>query len=292
MSRLSWPPLGAPRSITVPRGILRGFVRERALARFDLEANHPQILTKGARLPPISKLKKDPDLVLTSWNLAHAVKKAELLRGPPRRELDLAVFGLLLETARLWAPRESNLRLAKGAASSLADFSGTSLAGRLGQGATILHMYDRGYRFIGRAPPATHNGRTPDFKFSGSSGGGCALVEAKGGFARDTRQLALKAKLRDASKQLLLWQAPKQELFATAALFTEAGVAAPSLVAHARIPAAKSSTGSPGPTQHWRDNYESWLRAMDWHGAAERLLDGASSGRSIIHYFRATLAGC
>lgn len=105
----------------------------------------------GMRRPPNPPLWRNlaaprPPMQFTGWQLAHAVIKTDYLI---ERDWLLPGLGFILQIDRivdLGAGR--NLRLVTGSPATLNDFTGMSLAGRIGQGLSLLFAHSNGYGFV------------------------------------------------------------------------------------------------------------------------------------------------
>lgn len=191
--------------------ILQAFGTQAILPIYELERLHIQ--TKGTRIRPFVDgrgFSKDPlcpgtgakpaELKLTGWRLAHAVKKADCLRQMPFEFLQH--LGFLLEYLPALDWRRGNLRLLPGVASAYADFAGSSLAGRIGQGVALLFMDARGYSFAAHYPRVAGS-PGPDFIFEKQSiRGDRILVEAKGSFVAPRVQPNIKGTLAEGLDQI------------------------------------------------------------------------------------------
>jgi hypothetical protein len=267
--------------------ILRAFGTRASLPVFELERAHIQ--KKGTRIRPFVAdrgFTRDPlcpsmnvspaELQITGWRLAHAVKKADCLRQMPFTFLQR--LGFLLEQFPMLDWRRGNLRLRDGIATAYADFAGTSLAGRIGQGVALLFMENRGYVFVGHYQrPLRRPG--PDFVFeqpsSDYSASNRALVEAKGAFVLHARQPDIKGVLREGLKQIKKAKAARvAKSFAIGTFLREQADTSsePSLVAFVD-PDGRGESDSVDDYPDWiiRANYAAWLAAMGFHDAASDL---------------------
>ena len=182
--------------------------------------------------------------------------------------MDAASFVLGVASTLDW--RQSELRLYSGASRSRADFAGTSLAGRIGQGVALLVMDLRGYGYH------AHYQRDPGKRgpdFIAQNGATRAFVEAKGAFVAPRHRPDIKAILRDGLEQLKGSSAPGvTKSFVVATFLREAGdrYPEPSLVALVD-PDIDDAESEDSPDWVIRENYAGWLRAMGLHGAASDL---------------------
>src|SRR4051812_41428660 len=101
----------------------------------------------------------------------------------------VASLGFLLENGHMFGRDSQNLRLAEDAIGLLDDFSQAALAGRIGQGLSLLYMEAQGYAFVARFSAfcaaanvsIPQHSQTPDAVFENGKKDR-ALVESKGGF--------------------------------------------------------------------------------------------------------------
>lgn len=254
---------------------------------------------KGFTKDPNYEDQPDPpnELTIDSSRLAHAIIKADCARRAPLHILDAGASGFLLEHKYLFEWHPDNLRLAESMAAFYADFSRTSLSGRIAQGMAILFMEERSFPFVerfatalrlikaGKHPRVRLSGnvpsKIPDFIFQegGNGTGEFALVESKGGFV-DPKEDApnIKGALGEALGQLDGWDtvlspAPRQT-FAIATYLRESVDLReePSLIAYVKSEEEPLSTSHtkprhPHPKQFSQDmlrrgNYSAWLWGM------------------------------
>jgi hypothetical protein len=237
------------------------------------------------------------DLNVAAWRLAHAIKKADCTRGIPPIALHLGALGFLVEYSCLFDWNADNLRLNNGMADFYSDFTRTGLAGRVGQGMTMLFMEEMGYSYGGRFSTFLKSARgqaaankllkektvkrlnpkTPDFIFEKNTQE-MALAESKGGFVSPGNTSDIKGDLRDALTQLEGWdrifvpQPSKSFAIGTYLKETDDPSVEPSLIAFVD-PAPDEPTEK---IEYPRDlirrcNYAGWLSGMGFDSAANRL---------------------
>lgn len=268
------------------------------------------VITPGARTRPLGAATRM--LQISAWRLVHSIIKADCARHSPSLWLRIGAAGFLIEHFHLFHWDPENLRLADGMADAYADFTRTSLAGRIAQGMTILFMEDQGFAFVDRfaAFLRRHNGhrvagswprtttgsassrkrrfRTPDFVFEkhsiGSTPPARALAESKGGFVAPGQNADIKRDLSDALDQLDGWggrlSPPINKSFAVGTYLREAEDQStePSLLAFVDPePGEPEGTIEYQPDAIRRANYAAWLTGMGFNDAALRVLARAQS---------------
>ena len=181
-------------------------------------------------------------------------------------------LGFLLEQLPALDWRRGNLRLLPGVASAYADFAGSSLAGRIGQGIALLFMDAHAYAFAAHYPRAAGT-PGPDFIFEHRADR--VLVEAKGAFVAPKVQPNIKGILADGLHQLSRAKPlGSKKSYVVGSFLRENGDQAeePSLVAFVdpENDLSSSSDESP-PDLVVRHNYAAWLDAMNLHYAASDL---------------------
>lgn len=180
---------------------------------------------------------------------------------------------MLLQLRPLTDWRFGELRLRDGVATALADFSRTSLAGRIGQGVALLFAESKGYRFAShysRAPGASG----PDFVLEAGASTIRALMEAKGAFVRPGERSAIKSVLNNALQQLAVASATgASKSFAVATLLRERGDRSvePSMIAFVDPEDESPVRSEEPPDSVRRNNYAAWLGAMGLHDASSDL---------------------
>ena len=117
------------------------------------EIEKAKVLKKHAKIRPLPN--SSVQLGFSAWKLAHAIKKADCARWRANAPLFVSASGFLIENAQLFAWNGEALALNDGASEFLADFSGTSLAGRVAQGMALLFLESKGYSYVGRFEAAT-----------------------------------------------------------------------------------------------------------------------------------------
>jgi len=279
------------------------------------ERDPQDVLTRGAHIRPFAS--PSNMLAISSWRLAHAVKKAECSGLPSPAFLRWTSLGFLLEQSQLLHWNGHNLRLFDGMANFYDDFSRTSLAGRIAQGVTVLFMEDRGFPFFERFGTfmRRHGGqsilgrvaakkgsegsrsRAPDFVHE-SATQERALVESKGGFVSPRAQPDIKGALRSALGQLSVWgdylvpRIPKAYAIATYLREVSDTSTEPSLIAFVDPDSDEQRDGLYYPRTAIRmGNYASWLAAMGLVEASMKLWSGSESSPEAIHAPVVTIQG-
>lgn len=285
----------------------------RSIAVHELDRLHVQV--RGAHIRPFNDqegFSKNPNvpthrgtLDFTLWELFHASKKAELLNARPAAAVVVSALASLVEHFDLFA-NAPQLKLRDGHASLYADFSSTSLAGRLAQGMALLFMQSRGFAYVERmeallnralrrrnytpgtlAPGVIGLSSTtglptqdPDFIFEGRGGrNDLALAESKGSFAIPTHSPNIKGAMSDGLTQLAYWprflNPPPRKSFVVGTFFREEcdTHAEPSMIAfvdpEGDEPTDDQRTFSEDAIR--RANYAAWLRQMGFQYAANAL---------------------
>ena len=275
----------------VPLKAVRTLIGQNSLQVIEYDKTTVQKPNVWAR--PLDQPSKD--LKFSAWQLAHAVKKADCARWPSSKSLALRSAGFLLEQADLFDWGSGELRLNPGMSDYNADFSGTSLAGRISQGMTLLFLEDEGYSYVGRFEAVMHNfgsgkrsrkaqqkkQKAPDFVVENAVRGR-ALAEAKGGFLRTGGRPNIKGKLNEALEQLSngtkLMTPQPQKSFAVGTFLREADDCSgePSLIAYTDPPSDEPESSVEVPKDAIRRaNYASWLSLMGFDDAALRLWTGS-----------------
>jgi hypothetical protein len=240
-----------------------------------------------------------------AWSLAHAVRKADCARKTSPLFVEVGAIGFLVEQMHFFDWSHQGVNLATSMATVLADFSGTSLAGRVAQGVAVLQMEHQGYAFLERfesflehpgvaAGPGSMQGvgvsetRTPDFVFCANSGG-VVLAESKGRFVAPAGDSHVKGKLREALEQLdagcgMLACEP-EGICALGTFLREIQDVTHGGSLLATVAERKTPSGRVPPcsaTVVKQSNYAAWLRGMGLHQQARSLAtlgELASSGQ-------------
>jgi hypothetical protein len=192
-------------------------------------------------------------------------------------------LGFLLENLPALDWRRGNLRLLPGVASAYADFTGSSLAGRIGQGVALLFMDARGYSFAAHYPRATGT-PGPDFIFENKSTPiDRILVEAKGSFVVPRVQPNIKGTLAAGLDQISKANPlGARKSYVIGSFLREHGDPGqePSLVAFVDPENNRSNpSDSTPPDLVIRHNYAAWLDAMNLPYAASDLRARSSRER-------------
>lgn len=259
-------------------------------------------LDKTAVQKPYGRIRPLPapmdSLSLSSWSLAHAIKKADCARWRSSRILWLKKAGFLLENINLFDWSESELCLHEGMAGYYADFSASGLAGRVGQGIALLFLEDRGYAYVGRFETewrrrAALQGKSwpkgkkkaPDFIAENKR---CewVLAESKGSFSAPDSKPNIKGALNDGLTQLDGWDqyiTPQPtKSYAIGTFLREVGDTSNEASAIAFVDPEPGAPYEPVefPTDAVRlANYASWLALMGFDDVARRLTTGTGEAR-------------
>ena len=284
------PPLvGLRRWTAVPRQIVRSFNGRSNLPVHELVKS--KVETPHARTRPLPSA--SGTVQFSAWRLAHAVKKADCLRLPTAAALWAGASGFLLENSNLFDWTTSEWCLNEGMSGFYADFAGTGIAGRVAQGMALLFLEDNGYAYVGRFETewkqraAAQNKqwpgdktRAPDF-IAENVKKEWALAESKGGFLSPGKNAPIKTALKDGLNQLNGWDkfiTPQPaKSFAIGTFLRESGDTSgeTSLIAFVDPePEAPENPVEFPPDAVRRANYASWLSAMGFEDAANRLRKG------------------
>jgi hypothetical protein len=263
------------------------------------ELDKVTVAKAGKRVRPLPA--PSDTLRMGAWRLAHAITKADCARGAPSWFFHSGAAGFLIQNLFLFDWNPANLRLAYGMADFYADFTRTSLSGRIAQGMNVLFMENRGYSFVERffgfliknhgqagakqlmKDKAKHSAKpksrckTPDFVFEQHTQD-LALSESKGGFVAPNRKPNIKGDLNDALNQLEGWDTlltPSiNKSFAVGTYLREKGDLSPetSLIAFVDPNGSKSKKNIEFPPDSIRrGNYAGWLAGMGFVESANRL---------------------
>lgn len=269
------------------RHVLRALTGSASLAVHEIEKD--KVETKHARVRPLPAA--TDHLQFSAWRLAHAIKKADCARWRASSSLFVGASGFLIENAQLFTWNGKALALNDGASELLADFSGSSLAGRVAQGMTLLFLESKGYSYVGRFEtewrqraaaqnkvwPAGKK-KAPDF-IAENVQKEWILAESKGGFAKPDTQPNIKGALSEGLSQLDGWDKHMHpqpiKSFVVGTFLRESGDLSDekSLLAFVDPEPGEPET----PVEFPRDavrraNYASWLSLMGFDAAAERIL--------------------
>lgn len=272
--------------LSAPHHILRSLTGRSQLPIHELLKS--KVNTPYARIRPLPK--SSGSVHFSAWRLAHAVKKADCLRWTGVQTPLLGASGFLLENGDLFDWNASELRLNQGKASFYADFTSSSLSGRIAQGMAVLFLEDMGYAYVGRFETewkqraATQNrgrptgmGTAPDF-IAENVNKDWVLAEAKGGFSSPGRKPRIKGALEEGLHQLEGWDKyiyPQPiKSFVIGTFLRETGDADDETSVIAFVDPEPETPDN--PVEFPRDavrraNYASWLQIMGLDGAAARL---------------------
>lgn len=208
-------------------------------------------------------------LDLTPLRLSHAVIKADFTKEPALAWA--ASLGFFFQQLAILSWNKGELRLQPDLIDACADFFGTSLAGRIGQGVALLMMEERGCHYVAHFE-RRHGEQGPDFIMESRTGR--ALVEAKGMFARPNTNSQVKRVLRGGLQQLEVPEDQRRgadKSFCIATVLREVGDPhlEPSMVAF--VDPNQEGQGTQDPAWVVRENYGGWLRAMGQFSSAARL---------------------
>lgn len=283
---MSFPLSHAARWGAVSRQVVRTFNGRSKLPIHELAKT--TVEKPYARTRPLPSASEE--LSFSAWRLAHAVKKADYLCWPTSPILWAGATGFLLENGHLFDWSASEWCLNQGMSNFYADFSGSSIAGRIAQGMALLFLEDKGYAYVGRFETewkqraATQNkqwptGKTkaPDF-IAENGRKEWVLAESKGGFSTPGQQPPIKGALRDGLTQLDGWdkyispQPVKSLAIGTFLRETGDTSSETSLIAFVdpEPEAPENPVEFPKDTVR-RANYAAWLSVMGLDEAANRL---------------------
>lgn len=224
-------------------------------------------------------------LPLTGIRLAHAVVKADYLIA---RNYALPSLGFLLQMDQIIDfTSATNLKLVAGASSILADVTQSSLAGRVGQGLSILFAEARGYNFLGHLssdpsvsahPAATRPKRLADFLFEHANRSRM-ILESKASFTlvdnacSPIKRMLQKALMEQVDPWMGIITPSPSKGYAAYSCLREVGNATRSAIVFVDPPGEKGDGPHVRLPEDWtrRQNYAAWLRAMGLPEAAERL---------------------
>ena len=249
-------------NVSSASGKIRPFVNPRGFTR------DPKCLPHG----------RNPDsLKFRAWKLAHAIKKADCANHVPSHILFVWSFGFLLEHATVFNWNPNDFRLEDGMSDFYADFSRTSLAGRVGQGMSFLFMEKQGYpfgeRFFPPKPPKKGKSpgkfKIPDFRFEDGNGT-WSLVESKGSFVSRRTDPNIKGVLNEALIQLGGWGYKKSFAVGTFLREKSDGRHEPSLLAFVDPEDDETPPSIPADAIR-RGNYADWLYGMGFIDVASDL---------------------
>jgi hypothetical protein len=198
-----------------------------------------------------------------------------------------------LENAHLFNWNAGNLCLNEGMSSYHADFSGSSLAGRIAQGMALLFLEKKGYAYVGRfesewkrraaiqnKPWPADKKKAPDFIAENKSKE-WVLAESKGGFASPDSKPNIKGALSEGLIQLEGWDklfTPQPtKSFAIGTFLRESGDSCEETSLIAFVDPEPEAPQDPVefPTDAVRRaNYASWLSLMGFDDASSRLRSG------------------
>jgi len=256
------------------------------------ECDKVKVQTKHGHVRPLGRANRE--ISFSAWQMAHAVVKADCAREQNPRRLAVAAIGFLLEHVHLFDWRyENELRLSAGMSDYYADFTNTSLAGRVAQGMALLFLEEQGYAYVGRfsevkaklKKTGTTPAREPDFIVENGKGKR-ALAEAKGAFLKPNATCNIKGTLGDALEQLDGWdryitpQPIKNFAIGTFLREVKDPFGEPSLLAFVDPEPGEPERRIEIPSDAVRRaNYASWLALMGFDDVAQRLRTGDGSPR-------------
>lgn len=260
------------------------------------ELDRTNVLTAGAWIRPFDPARgfiNDPrcppsptppsKLAFSAWRLAHAIVKADFLRWLPLAAV--SQLGVFIDLLPILDWRASELRLRAGVAGALADFSGTSLAGRVGQGIALLFAEDRGFPFAGHYPRMSGL-PGPDFVVEGDSSPSRVLIEAKGAFVRPNDSPKIKGVLKEglgqlssASSQTAANSFAASKSYVVGTFLRERGDNShePSMIAYVDPDFDETRPEDGRSDRVRRSNFSAWLDAMGLHDAASDLRSYAAT---------------
>lgn len=263
---------------------------------YDFSTKKKNLKIKYGHLRPLPAQPSDI-LSFSAWELAHAVRKAELTLNLNDNIVNCMSIGFLLENGYMFEWDSQNFRLSENAMSLLIDFSSSSLRGRISQGISHLYMAKLGYSFIGHFNTIYKNkisnkkAKTPDFVFE-KNNSIRALVESKGSFVHENEIAKIKGQFSDALKQLTPWgkeiDPSIRNKFAIGTNIREKGDnnKEPSLIAFID---PENNTENRNivipPYVIRRANYVSWLKGMGYNRASSLLSGKSEREHTIFNFF-------
>lgn len=285
-----YPFIGLSHWIALPRQVLSAFNGKGSLPIHEFDKANVQ--KPYARIRPF--LNSSGNVSFTSWRLAHAIKKADCARWSSSQILWLETAGLFLENAQLFDWEASNFCLNAGMSDFYADFSRSSLTGRIAQGMALLLLEEKGYAYVGRfetewksraakqnkpCPPGKK--KEPDF-IAENEQKEWVLAESKGSFVSPGKKPNIKNSLKTSLAQLDGWDkyiTPQPtKSFAIGTFLRESRDCSKetSLIAFVdpEPEAPEDPVEFPSDAVR-RANYASWLSLMRFDDAANRIRFGA-----------------
>lgn len=273
----------------LPRQVLSAFNGNSSLPIHELKKANVQ--KPNARIRPFSK--SSGNVKFSAWRLAHAIIKADCARWPSSLPLWIGPAGFLLENAQLFDWQAAKFCLNEGMSKFYADFSGSSLAGRIAQGMALLFLEEQGYAYVGRfetewkrraaaqsksGPPGKK--KAPDF-IAENEKQEWVLAESKGGFASPASKPNIKSALNAGLTQLDGWDkhiSPQPiKSFAIGTFLRESGDCSNETSLIAFVDPEPEEPEDPVEFQAdavRRANYASWLSLMGFDDAANRIRIG------------------
>jgi|GEM_PF-922639 hypothetical protein len=286
---MAYPLISINHWIALPQKVLSAFNGQGSLPIHELDKAKVQTPRGHVRPLPMSS----GSVSFTAWRLAHAVKKADCARWPSSQLLWTGPAGFLLENAQLFDWNAANFCLNEGMSNFNADFSGSSLAGRIAQGMALLFLEEKGYAYVGRFETewkrraATQSKswplgkkKAPDF-IAENEEKEWVLAESKGGFASPESKPNIKGSLNAGLEQLEGWDRhiipQPTKSFAIGTFLRESGDNSEETSLIAYVDPAPEEPKDPVefPTDAVRRaNYASWLSLMGFYDAANRVRIG------------------
>lgn len=287
---IPYPFIGLNHWIALPRQLVSASKDKGSLPIYELDK--AKVQNPNTRIRPFPN--SSGNLSFTSWRLAHAIKKADCARWSSSQPLLLETAGLLLENAQLFDWEADRFCLNAGMSNFYADFSRSSLTGRIAQGMALLLLEEKGYAYVGRfetewknqaakqnksCPPDMK--RKPDF-IAENAQREWVLAESKGSFVSSGRRPNIKRPLKDGLEQLDGWdkyitpQPTKSFVIATFLRESRDCSEETSLIAFVdpEPEAPEDPVEFPSDAVR-RANYASWLSFMRFDDAAKRIRFGA-----------------
>lgn len=227
------------------------------------------------------------DLSFNGVGLAHAVVRADYL---DRRSLVTPGIAFLLQAHGIVDFGSRPVALKNGTNAAMNDFSLTSLAGRVGQGLTILYAHSLGMKFTAHLHShlaslnggAAVSGPVADFLFS--DGVQSIVFESKASFAlQDNDPSHIKGRLKSALERqvdpslMRITPTPSNGYVVYSCLRESAWRPSAIFVVDPPSDSQGAADIPCSPEQIWRENYGAWLRAMGLHEAGQRLIGAPHS---------------
>lgn len=252
--------------------------------------NIGRIYTKGAKVRRKVQRPSPQNIKFSLISLAHSTAKADLLKSKKPRTLE--IISTLLQIWSVLCARCREFRLKNYISERYADFSRTSLSGRVGQGLALLCLESRGFVYASRFDEITRQlgrgritrqlrtSRIPDFILENRYGE-WMICEAKGSFVPFHRRVVrFKSTLKSAVDQVQNGVNIIQRYYtgnvdgcAVGSWIREEYDEDESAILETHIPTNNAKTTNIHRSPLIRQmNYAKWLQFMGMHDIARHLL--------------------